>query len=89
MLLPYNKKKEKDFEFLYGEVFSDWEIIDSMGNKNLPVLCPKEFAVDVKSMIQPLQLFIIQCFVERTSNSSPSCHYNRHFIFFSSHVHIV
>ena len=51
VLLPYNEKKEKDFEFLYGVVFSDWEIIDSMGNKNVPVLCPKEFAVDVKSMI--------------------------------------
>ena len=51
VLLPYNEKKEKDFEFLYGVVFSDWEIIDGVGNKNLPVLCPKEFAVDVKSMI--------------------------------------
>ena len=49
VLLPY-KEQSKEFELLYGIVFSDWDIIDSMGDKNLPVLCPKEFSVDVKSM---------------------------------------
>ena len=49
VLLPY-KENKKDFELLYGIVFSDWETIDSMGNKNLPVLCETEFAEDVKSM---------------------------------------
>ena len=50
VLLPY-KENKKDFESLYGVVFSDWETIDSMGNKNLPVLCPREFVEDVKSML--------------------------------------
>ena len=54
VLLPYKDKGDKEFECLYGVVFNDWEVIDSLGNKNLPVLCSKEFAVDVKSMLEPL-----------------------------------
>ena len=49
MLLPY-KENKKGFDFLYGIVFSDWETIDSMGHKNLPVLCETEFAEDMKSI---------------------------------------
>ena len=41
VLLPYNEKKEKDFEFLYGVVFSDWEIIDGLGNKKLTGIVSK------------------------------------------------
>ena len=54
VLLPYKDKRDKEFECLYGVVFNDWEVIDSLGNKNLPVLCSKEFAVDVKSMLYSL-----------------------------------
>ena len=49
VLLPYKDKRDKEFECLYGVVFNDWDVIDSLGNNNLPVLCPEEFAVDVKS----------------------------------------
>jgi len=51
VLLPYKDKSDKEFECLYGVVFNDWEVIESLGNNNLPVLCSKEFAVDVKSIL--------------------------------------
>ena len=51
VLLPYKDKRDKEFECLYGVVFNDWDVIDSLGDKNLLVLCSKEFAVDVKSTL--------------------------------------
>ena len=47
--LSYREKSKKKFECLYRAVFSNWNMIDSPG-KNLPVLCPKESAVDAKSL---------------------------------------
>ncbi len=46
LLLPYRDESKKDFEKLYAVVFSDWDIIDMHGKKNLPQLCSQEFALD-------------------------------------------
>ena len=51
ILLPYKDKKDKEFECLYGVVFKDWDVIDSLGNKTLPILSSKEFAVGVTSTL--------------------------------------
>ena len=50
VLLPYREKSKTKFECLYGAVFSNWNVIDSSGEKNLPVLCPREFAINAKSL---------------------------------------
>ena len=46
LLLPYMDNSIDEFQCLYGIIFSDWEVIDDRGNKNLPSLCPMEFSVD-------------------------------------------
>ena len=33
VLLPYREKSKTKFECLYGAVFSDWDVIDSSGEK--------------------------------------------------------
>ena len=50
LLLPYRDESKKDFEKLYGIVFSDWDVIDMHGQKNLPQLCSQEFALDAMAL---------------------------------------
>ena len=50
LLVPYRNDSETVFESCYGIVFSDWDVIDVNGQKNLPGLCPQEFAVDAMTL---------------------------------------
>ena len=50
LLLPYSDDSETVFEKFYGIVFSDWDVIDVNGQKNLPELCPQEFALDAMTL---------------------------------------
>ena len=50
LLLPYRNDSETVFERFYGIVFSDWDVINVNGQKNLPGLCPQEFAVDAMTL---------------------------------------
>ena len=43
LLLPHRENLESEFQHLHGVIFSDWDVIDANGNKNLPILCSREF----------------------------------------------
>ena len=43
LLLPHRENLESEFQHLHGVIFSDWDVIDANGNKNIPILCSREF----------------------------------------------
>ena len=48
LMLKYQDQKHEGAKYLYAVVFDDWDVIDEFGQKNLPILCPKEFNMDAE-----------------------------------------